>query len=95
MEVFLGSKVINAAEGIKSKKAKADLGKALVQAIQKLESSGNKLSYMKGSPSFVDIKKSQATEAVLDPFRKKKKQKKLCKRREQRKVNLPLRLLYN
>ena len=73
MEVFLGSKVINAAEGIKSKKAKADLGKALVQAIQKLESSGNKLSYMKGSPSFVDIKKSQATEAVLDPFRKKKK----------------------
>ncbi|HAV24564.1 MAG TPA: hypothetical protein DCX01_00155 [Bacteroidetes bacterium] len=73
MEVFLGSKVINAAEGIKSKKAKANLGKALVQAIQKLESSGNKLSYMKGSPSFVDIKKSQATEAVLDPFRKKKK----------------------
>ena len=49
MEVFLGSKVINAAEGIKSKKAKANLGKALVQAIQKLESSGNKLSYMKAT----------------------------------------------
>ncbi len=75
MEVFLGSRVLNAEEGVASKKAKAGLQKALEKAIQKLEANGNKLSYMKGSPSFVEVKESQAEEAVLDSFRKKKNHK--------------------
>ena len=56
MDVFLGSKIINAAEGEASKRTKAKLEKALLNAIEKLEATGNKLSYMKGSASFVDVK---------------------------------------
>jgi len=72
MDVFLGSKIINAAEGEASKRTKAKLEKALLNAIEKLEATGNKLSYMEGSASFVDVKESQGTEAILDSFRKKK-----------------------
>ena len=75
MDVFLGSKIINTAEGMAAKQTKAKLQKALLNAIKTLESSGKNLSYMKGSPSFVDVKESQAKEAVLDSFRKKKNHK--------------------
>ncbi len=75
MNVFVGSKIINLEEGDLSKKEKEKLEKALQKAIEELETSGNRLSYMKGSPSFAEIKEIDATEEVLDAFREKKNHK--------------------
>lgn len=75
MEVFLGSKIINLEEAAISNKELQKLATALQKAIVKLENEGNTLSYMKGSPSFVDIKEVEGTEKILDSFRKKKHHK--------------------
>ncbi len=72
MEVFLGSKIVNLEEAALSSKELQKLNKALEKAIVALETKGNKLSYLKGSASFADVKESQGVEKVLGSFRGKK-----------------------
>ena len=72
MQVFLGSKIINLEEAAISNAEVQKLNAALEKAIRQLESNGNKLSYMEGSPSFAEVKELDATEKVLASFRNKK-----------------------
>ena len=75
MEIFLGSKAINALEGASSNERKRDLLKILDKSIKNLESLndvGPGLAFLRGSDSFADKKQKEAVNIVLKRFKKLK-----------------------
>ena len=79
MVVFIGSKARNAEEAKATRTRKEDLLKFLPDVRQQIIESGERIPYLSGSDSFVDIHRKKLLKKVSDEFGKNKKAKVVLK----------------